>query len=68
MTPTSIALALTDDLGAIKRYLAEGRMALVAELVLSAEERIACVTEYLREVREAAGMSPAAAILTLAAA
>jgi len=68
MTPASTALALTDDLGAIKRYLAEGKLALVAELVMSAEERITVVTEYLREVREAAGMPVAAPILTLVAA
>lgn len=60
---TGLALALSDDLAAIRRYLAEGKLSVVSELVPVAEMRIAVLSEWLRDVRLEAGMTAARPII-----
>lgn len=65
-TITSVAIDLSDDLRAIDRYA--GNRPLVAELILTAEAKIATLTAHLMDTRRAHGMSACATIIDMRAA
>jgi hypothetical protein len=61
-TMSGIALDLCTDLRNIDVYAAN--RALATELVLTAETKVAAITEYLEGVRRTVGMTGSAAILS----
>lgn len=63
----SLALDLGTDLGSIRSYGGSGNRVLLGELVQEAEQKVARINAYLRDVRGLLGMSRVSTIIDVQA-